>query len=332
MIDEFDRVVGIDKLRCLHLNDSKTAFGSNRDRHENIGDGGIGEDGMRSILGCPALQDLPVILEVPGLEGNGPGPENMARVEAAPRGGPRRALSRAVAPFGVPIGPEVRSPCLAPMCWMMKSGASLGEPSPALSIAVVVVAMFLAPRTSERSALLVVGPGGDRARRRLACLAAAVHTPGRAPARCGRSSRSPVALWAATDATFAVTPDRGHRDPGGQPPRHRLAVVLRPRRAGDDPPLPEAAPRARRPGADRRPDHHGRRRRPSPGSPSSRTRRRRRGRALRDPPRRPLPHPRPALPDHAGLDRAAPQAPCARSGSTGSSRRSASSRPPASPT
>lgn len=79
VLDEFDRVVGIDRLRCLHLNDSKTAFGSNRDRHENIGDGGIGEAGMRSILGCPALQDLPVILEVPGIEGTGPDLENMAR-------------------------------------------------------------------------------------------------------------------------------------------------------------------------------------------------------------------------------------------------------------
>ena len=80
VVDEFDTVVGIDKLRCLHLNDSKTAFGSNRDRHENIGDGEIGEEGMRAILGCPALQGLPVILEVPGLEGNGPDLENMARV------------------------------------------------------------------------------------------------------------------------------------------------------------------------------------------------------------------------------------------------------------
>ena len=80
VLHEFDEVVGLSRLRCLHLNDSMTAFGSNRDRHENIGDGGIGEDGMRSILGCPDLQGLPVILEVPGLEGTGPDAENMARV------------------------------------------------------------------------------------------------------------------------------------------------------------------------------------------------------------------------------------------------------------
>ena len=80
VLEEFDLTVGIARLRCLHLNDSKTAFGSNRDRHENIGDGEIGEAGMRSILGAPALQGLPVILEVPGLDGKGPDLENMARV------------------------------------------------------------------------------------------------------------------------------------------------------------------------------------------------------------------------------------------------------------
>ncbi len=79
VLDEFDAKVGLDRLRCLHLNDSKTPFGSNRDRHENLGDGEIGADGMRRILGHPALQRLPVVLEVPGIEGNGPDAENMAR-------------------------------------------------------------------------------------------------------------------------------------------------------------------------------------------------------------------------------------------------------------
>jgi deoxyribonuclease-4 len=79
VLAEFDQVVGLDRLRCLHLNDSKVGFASNRDRHENLGDGEIGEEGMRRILGCPDLQGLPVILEVPGLEGTGPDAENMAR-------------------------------------------------------------------------------------------------------------------------------------------------------------------------------------------------------------------------------------------------------------
>ncbi len=79
VMDEFDTVVGLDRLRCLHLNDSMTAFGSNRDRHENLGDGLIGADGMRRILGCPALQHLPVVLEVPGMANEGPDAENMER-------------------------------------------------------------------------------------------------------------------------------------------------------------------------------------------------------------------------------------------------------------
>ncbi|MFN8109293.1 MAG: deoxyribonuclease IV [Thermoleophilia bacterium] len=79
VLEEFDQVIGIDRLRCLHLNDSLTEFGSNRDRHANIGDGLIGEDGMRRILGCPALQGLPVVLEVPGISGDGPDAENMQR-------------------------------------------------------------------------------------------------------------------------------------------------------------------------------------------------------------------------------------------------------------
>ena len=79
VLEEFDEVVGIDKLRCLHLNDSMVGFGSNRDRHANLGEGEIGEDGLRALLGSPALQDLPVILEVPGAEGKGPDLENMER-------------------------------------------------------------------------------------------------------------------------------------------------------------------------------------------------------------------------------------------------------------
>ena len=87
VLDEFDRVVGIAQLRCLHLNDSMTDLGSNRDRHENIGDGQIGEDGFRRILGHPALQGLPGILEVPGIEGKGPDRENMDRIRRLHREG-----------------------------------------------------------------------------------------------------------------------------------------------------------------------------------------------------------------------------------------------------
>jgi deoxyribonuclease-4 len=65
------RTVGLERLRCLHLNDSKVEFGANRDRHENIGKGTIGSAGLSALLGHPDLQGLPAILEVPG-DGDGP--------------------------------------------------------------------------------------------------------------------------------------------------------------------------------------------------------------------------------------------------------------------
>ena len=70
--------VGLGRLRCLHLNDSKVAFGANKDRHENIGDGTIGSEGLSALLGHPELQGLPAILEVPGV-GDGPRAEDVAK-------------------------------------------------------------------------------------------------------------------------------------------------------------------------------------------------------------------------------------------------------------
>lgn len=71
-------LVGLDRLRCLHLNDSKVAFGSNRDRHENLGAGTIGPAPFRALLGHPDLQGLPAVLEVPGVEGHGPSRADLA--------------------------------------------------------------------------------------------------------------------------------------------------------------------------------------------------------------------------------------------------------------
>ena len=52
----------------MHLNDSKSALGSNRDRHENIGEGEIGREGMRLLVNHPAFAGIPGILEVPGYD------------------------------------------------------------------------------------------------------------------------------------------------------------------------------------------------------------------------------------------------------------------------
>ncbi len=72
------RTVGLERLHCLHLNDSKVLFGANRDRHENIGKGTIGAKGLGALLGNPDLQGLPAILEVPGA-GQGPRAEDLAK-------------------------------------------------------------------------------------------------------------------------------------------------------------------------------------------------------------------------------------------------------------
>ena len=71
VIGTFDRLVGLPRLKALHLNDSKVALGSNRDRHENLGDGEIGRTALEWLLSHPALDDVPALLEVPG-EGDGP--------------------------------------------------------------------------------------------------------------------------------------------------------------------------------------------------------------------------------------------------------------------
>ena len=68
----------LDRLRCLHVNDSKTPLGSNRDRHDNIGDGLMGEK-LGVFLGHPKLQGLPALLEVPG-SGHGPDAEQMKKL------------------------------------------------------------------------------------------------------------------------------------------------------------------------------------------------------------------------------------------------------------
>ena len=82
LVDEIDAKVGLEQLRCLHLNDSRDKCGSNRDRHAPIGRGEIGRAGFRAFLGEPRLQDLPALLETPGPDGKGP---NRAEVQLTRR-------------------------------------------------------------------------------------------------------------------------------------------------------------------------------------------------------------------------------------------------------
>lgn len=68
-VAEFDDVVGLETLSCIHLNDSKHEVGTNKDEHAHIGEGEIGEDGMAAILSHEGLRDLPYILETPTEDG-----------------------------------------------------------------------------------------------------------------------------------------------------------------------------------------------------------------------------------------------------------------------
>ena len=65
VLEEFDRVIGLDRLKALHLNDSKNPFASHKDRHECIGDGSLGLDTFRNVINHPALAGIPMILETP---------------------------------------------------------------------------------------------------------------------------------------------------------------------------------------------------------------------------------------------------------------------------
>ncbi|MCI2062916.1 MAG: deoxyribonuclease IV [Eubacteriaceae bacterium] len=70
VLEEFDRIIGLDRLKAVHLNDSKNTLGSHKDRHEKIGKGNLGIDTFRSVINHPALRDLPFYLETPNdLEG-----------------------------------------------------------------------------------------------------------------------------------------------------------------------------------------------------------------------------------------------------------------------
>jgi deoxyribonuclease-4 len=71
VLDECDRIVGLDRLHSLHVNDSKTALGSNVDRHAPLGTGEIGESGLAAFLSEPRFEGLPTIFEGPGIEGKG---------------------------------------------------------------------------------------------------------------------------------------------------------------------------------------------------------------------------------------------------------------------
>ena len=65
VLDEFDRVIGLDRLKTIHLNDSMMPFGKNKDRHAGIGEGEIGMKALLEVINHPKLRDIPFFLETP---------------------------------------------------------------------------------------------------------------------------------------------------------------------------------------------------------------------------------------------------------------------------
>lgn len=94
----------LEKVRLVHLNDSKAPFAVHRDRHENLGEGYIGYEGLARVLRHPAFTQIPFVLEVPGHDGRGPDAANVSLAKAmragaaAPRGAPAPAGTRRAKP------------------------------------------------------------------------------------------------------------------------------------------------------------------------------------------------------------------------------------------
>ena len=81
-LDTFDQTVGLDRLTCIHVNDSKTPFGSHADRHANVGEGEIGVVGFWHLLQHPVIASRPLVLEVPGFDNQGPDALNVQLLRA----------------------------------------------------------------------------------------------------------------------------------------------------------------------------------------------------------------------------------------------------------
>jgi deoxyribonuclease IV len=79
LVVELDERIGLDRLQVLHANDSKAPLGSNRDRHDNIDEGLMGE-GLGVFLAHPRFRELPAVLEVPGADGHGPNADEIRKL------------------------------------------------------------------------------------------------------------------------------------------------------------------------------------------------------------------------------------------------------------
>ncbi|HEY1276424.1 MAG TPA: deoxyribonuclease IV [Thermoleophilaceae bacterium] len=94
VVDRYDEVIGLDRLRCLHVNDSHAPLGSNRDRHAPPGDGKLGPRGCAAFLSEPRFEGLPALFEGPGVEGKAAAKVDIDRMKQLRRNGLRSRRRR----------------------------------------------------------------------------------------------------------------------------------------------------------------------------------------------------------------------------------------------
>jgi deoxyribonuclease-4 len=94
VLDECMETVGIERVRCLHVNDSKTKLGSNSDRHAPLGTGELGARGCAAFLSEPRFEDLPTFFEGPGFDGGAPAAADVRRMKELRRNGLRARARR----------------------------------------------------------------------------------------------------------------------------------------------------------------------------------------------------------------------------------------------
>jgi deoxyribonuclease-4 len=94
VIDDCVAEMGMDRLACIHVNDSQAPLGSNRDRHAPLGDGELGDRGCSAFLSEPRFEGLPAIFEGPGIAGEAPAAEDIARMRELRKKGLARRRRR----------------------------------------------------------------------------------------------------------------------------------------------------------------------------------------------------------------------------------------------
>jgi deoxyribonuclease IV len=94
VVDRYDELIGLDRLRCLHMNDSHSPLGSNRDRHAPPGAGELGPRGCAAFLSEPRFEGLPTLFEGPGVEGKAAAKQDIDRMKELRRNGLRARRRR----------------------------------------------------------------------------------------------------------------------------------------------------------------------------------------------------------------------------------------------